>query len=84
MFVLDVSPSMGQTRDVELPGDDETMPRTTTMSNLQWALQYVMYKIQEMVSLLDSFFRTRNAYEVADFLWQKDGSMWGHALWYSR
>ena len=49
MFLIDVSPSMGKTREVEvidgLTGDIRTIETT----NLEWSLQYVKLKIQEMV-----------------------------------
>jgi ATP-dependent DNA helicase 2 subunit 2 len=66
MFVVDVSPSMGHMRTVELPGEDKTDRRTTTMTNLQWSLQYVMYKIQEMVRIhpLFSKYRTLTALKI--------------------
>ena len=47
MFLVDVSPSMGKMRTVDLPDG-----QTTEMTNLQWALQFVKLKIQEMVSFL--------------------------------
>ncbi|KAF7986188.1 hypothetical protein HWV62_38598 [Athelia sp. TMB] len=47
MFLVDVSPSMGTMRTVDLPDG-----QTTEMTNLQWALQFVKLKIQEMVSSL--------------------------------
>lgn len=49
MFLVDVSPSMGATRTVELPPTPSGQQRTTEMSNLEWALQFVKLKIQEMV-----------------------------------
>lgn len=49
MFLIDVAPSMGKMRQVEMastrPGETETVE----MTNLEWSLQYVMLKIQEMV-----------------------------------
>ena len=48
MFLIDNSPSMGQTREVELPlANGET--QTIEMTNLEWSLQFVKLKIQEMV-----------------------------------
>ncbi len=50
MFVVDVSPSMGRERDVEIEqSNGET--RTIQMTNLEWALQFVKLKVQEMVGL---------------------------------
>ena len=48
MFVIDVSSSMGNLRTIELAGSDGTV-RVTEMTNLEWSLQYVMYKVQDMV-----------------------------------
>ncbi|KAI0693769.1 SPOC domain-like protein [Cerioporus squamosus] len=49
MFLVDTSPSMGKTREVEIPGTNGGEPETIEMTNLEWSLQYVMLKIQEMV-----------------------------------
>lgn len=49
MFLIDVSPSMGTLRSVELPPTPNGEQRTTEMTNLEWALQFVKLKIQEMV-----------------------------------
>ncbi|KAG2370362.1 SPOC like C-terminal domain-containing protein [Suillus spraguei] len=49
MFLIDVSPSMGVTRSVELPPTPSGERRTTEMTNLQWALQFVKLKIQDMI-----------------------------------
>lgn len=58
MFVLDLSPSMTQTRTVEVPSEDDII--TIEMTNLDWGLQYVKLKIQEMVcrSIPDPINRT--------------------------
>ena len=47
MFVVDLSQSMAKTRTVEVPSDDGIV--TIEMTNLEWGLQYVKLKIQEMV-----------------------------------
>lgn len=49
MFLIDTSPSMSKVRTVDLPPDANGEERTTEMTNLQWALQFVKLKIQEMV-----------------------------------
>lgn len=49
MFLIDSSPSMSKLRTVDLPPDPNGERRTTEMTNLQWALQFVKLKIQEMV-----------------------------------
>ena len=49
MFLVDVSPSMGKVREVCLPmRNGET--QAIEMTNLEWSLQFVKLKIQEMVS----------------------------------
>ena len=48
MFLVDVSKPMGKTRTVELPPGPNGEERTTEMTNLEWALQFVKLKIQEM------------------------------------
>lgn len=50
MFLVDISPSMGKTRQVSVSGPDGKDSETIEMTNLEWSLQYVMLKIQEMVS----------------------------------
>jgi ATP-dependent DNA helicase 2 subunit 2 len=48
MFLVDVSPSMGKVREVEVEqSNGET--RIIEMTNLEWALQFVKLKVQEMV-----------------------------------
>ncbi|KAG1832906.1 SPOC domain-like protein [Suillus subalutaceus] len=49
MFLIDISPSMGATRSIELPPTPNGEQRTTEMTNLEWALQFVKLKIQEMI-----------------------------------
>jgi ATP-dependent DNA helicase 2 subunit 2 len=48
MFLIDVSASMTKTREVEMP-DVSGGTRTVEMTNLEWSLQFVKLKIQEMV-----------------------------------
>ncbi|KAG9127750.1 ATP-dependent DNA helicase II subunit 2 [Ceratobasidium sp. 392] len=49
MFVVDVSPSMGTMRTVFLEPGKDGVERTKEVTHLQWALQYVMLKVQEMI-----------------------------------
>jgi hypothetical protein len=60
MFVIDVSRTMGKTRTVDLPPGPNGEERSKEMSNLEWALQYVKLKIQEMVRSL-SYGKPNNA-----------------------
>ena len=48
MFLIDVSSSMGNTREIEVEKPDgETEILETT--NLEWSLQFVKLKVQELV-----------------------------------
>ncbi|CAE6456567.1 unnamed protein product [Rhizoctonia solani] len=49
MFVVDVSPSMGTMRTVFLEPAEDGTERTKEVTHLQWSLQYVMLKVQEMI-----------------------------------
>jgi ATP-dependent DNA helicase 2 subunit 2 len=49
MFIVDVSATMGNTRDVQLPEGPDGEARTTEVTNLEWSLQFIKLKIQEMV-----------------------------------
>lgn len=49
MFIIDVSPSMGDMRTVELPPGPGGEPRFAQMTNLEWVLKYVKLKVQQMV-----------------------------------
>ncbi|KAE9397612.1 SPOC domain-like protein [Gymnopus androsaceus JB14] len=48
MFLVDVSKSMGSTRRVPLPPGPDGEERFAEMTHLQYALQYVKFKIQTM------------------------------------
>lgn len=52
MFIVDISSSMRKSRAVELPPGPDGEDRSTEMTNLEWSLQYVKLKIQEMVGCL--------------------------------
>ncbi|KAI0089844.1 SPOC like C-terminal domain-containing protein [Irpex rosettiformis] len=54
MFIVDVSPSMGRVREVEIEQPNGEI-RTIEMTNLEWALQFVKMKVQEMVRFMFSF-----------------------------
>ncbi|KDQ54942.1 hypothetical protein JAAARDRAFT_196318 [Jaapia argillacea MUCL 33604] len=41
MFLVDISPTMGKTRTVQLPDGPGGEPRSTEMTNLEWALQFI-------------------------------------------
>ncbi|KAI6137070.1 SPOC domain-like protein [Pisolithus sp. B1] len=49
VFLVDISPSMGATRTVRQAPGPNGEPRSVEMTNLQWALQFVKLKIQEMI-----------------------------------
>lgn len=50
MFLVDVSPSMGKMREVEVPLSNGEV-QIVEMTNLEWALQFVKLKVQEMVCM---------------------------------
>ncbi|PAV21731.1 hypothetical protein PNOK_0168800 [Pyrrhoderma noxium] len=49
MFLIDVSPSMGKLRSVEIEDNTTGEIQTVEMTNLEWALRFVLLKIQEMI-----------------------------------
>ncbi len=49
MFIVDLSPTMGTTRTLDLPPGPNGETRTKEVTHLQWSLQFAMLKIQEMV-----------------------------------
>lgn len=49
-FVIDVSSTMARTRSVNLQPGPNGEGRTREISNLEWALQFVLLKVQEIVS----------------------------------
>lgn len=80
MFLIDVSPSMGTLRSVELPPTPNGEQRTTEMTNLEWALQFVKLKIQEMVHRInrDLFL---SIHGNTDIQWSQDRPMRRHPIW---
>ncbi|KIK99226.1 hypothetical protein PAXRUDRAFT_822994 [Paxillus rubicundulus Ve08.2h10] len=49
MFLVDISPSMGAMRSVTLPDGSNGEARNIEMTKLEWSLQFVKMKIQEMI-----------------------------------
>ncbi|KAK7688159.1 hypothetical protein QCA50_008529 [Cerrena zonata] len=49
MFLIDVSPSMGKMREEEVVDGLTGDVRTIETTNLEWSLQFVKLKIQEMI-----------------------------------
>ncbi|KAI0725997.1 SPOC like C-terminal domain-containing protein [Fomitopsis betulina] len=49
MFIIDVAPSMGKMRPLEITDPQSGESEVVEMTNLQWSLQFVMLKIQEMI-----------------------------------
>ncbi|PVF93424.1 SPOC domain-like protein [Serendipita vermifera] len=49
MFVVDVSRSMGKVREVEIPTEPGKPARRGQITNLEWALRFVMLKVQELI-----------------------------------
>lgn len=56
MFLIDVSSSMGKLREIELPDGPRGEKRVRETTNLEWAMQFVLLKVQEMVRRLWLFF----------------------------
>lgn len=65
MFLVDISPSMGATRTVELPPGPGGEERSVEMTNLEWALQFVKFKIQEMVCCVNVYWRRGSEHKYA-------------------
>ncbi|KAG8930670.1 hypothetical protein FRC01_002411, partial [Tulasnella sp. 417] len=49
MFVIDVSPSMAKTREIQLTSGPDGEEKTKEITNLEWALEFVLLKVQEMI-----------------------------------
>jgi hypothetical protein len=49
-FVVDVSSSMGKMREIEVPTEPGKPSKRVQITNLEWALRFVMLKVQELVS----------------------------------
>ncbi|KAH9075752.1 SPOC domain-like protein [Lactarius deliciosus] len=49
LFIVDVSPTMGTMRTLDLPPGPNGETRTKKVTHLQWSLQFAMLKIQEMI-----------------------------------
>jgi hypothetical protein len=58
MFLVDVSPTMGNMRTVDVAPGPNGENRAREITNLEWSLKYVMLKVEEMVGLFPS---ARNA-----------------------
>ena len=80
MFLVDISPSMGATRTVELPPGPGGEERSVEMTNLEWALQFVKFKIQEMVRCTDQYREVR-ADMPSDIRRAQNGPVWSHCVW---
>jgi hypothetical protein len=84
MFLIDVSPSMGDLRTVELPPGPEGEPRSAEMTNLEWALKYVKLKVQQMASSLHSIRVMPKLNAATDICGKKDRQVWCSLVWDSR
>ncbi|KAG8876714.1 ATP-dependent DNA helicase II subunit 2 [Tulasnella sp. 332] len=49
MFVIDVSPSLGKMRTIQLPPGPDGKLRSKGITNLEWALEFVLLKVHEMI-----------------------------------
>lgn len=84
MFVVDVSPSMGRTREVELEDGMTGQTRVVEMTNLEWSLRYVKLKIQEMVRALHVRARLCLTAAYSDIQRTQDGPVRCHPLRHGR
>jgi len=66
---------MGTTRTVELPQGPNGKECTTEMTNLEWSLQFVKLKIQEMVLFFFAARENDTNTRAIDIQWTKDRSM---------
>lgn len=83
-FVVDVSHSMSKMREVETPTGTGKPSRIVQMTNLEWALQFVLWKVQELVravfpqcrylTLLDKIFHNRKTDMCGVILVGTDGN----------
>jgi hypothetical protein len=80
VFCVDLSPTMGATRTLELPSGPDGETRTKEVTHLQWSLQFAMLKIQEMVGLGLTCAIHNLLGHLVDLQWQKDRSMWCHSF----
>ena len=71
---------MGATRTVELPPGPGGEERSVEMTNLEWALQFVKFKIQEMVRCADQY-RGVRADMLSDIRWAQNGPVWSYRVW---
>ena len=83
MFLIDVSKSMGKKRQIELPGQNPNdEPYHKEITNLEWGLQFVKLKIQEMVGNVSS--DVPCSYCLADIQWPENRQMRCDHLWLRR
>lgn len=77
MFIIDVSPSMGDLRLVQLPPGPDGEARSVEMTNLEWSLKYVKLKIQQMVcTSISNLLRAIEAQPIIDIRGPKNRSLW--------
>ena len=83
MFLVDVSPSMGTMRTLKhppVPGGEERNIETTS---LEWALQFVKYKIKEVVRA-NVYGRASIDVYSQIFCGRKTEHYGGHPVWVGR
>ena len=81
MFLVDISPSMGKMRAVEIPGPSGGDAEVIEMTNLEWSLQFVMLKIQEMVCpTREARAHPAKTDSHSDLQWTQDRQVWRHPL----
>ncbi len=70
---------MGRMREVAVSGTSGSESEVIEITNLEWSLQFVMLKIQEMVCLPTPRLVPYSTVNV-DLQWKEDRPMWRHPL----
>lgn len=83
MFLIDTSPPMGTFKTVELPGPNGEMI-STTVTHLEYVLQFVKLKVQEMVCCIPGQRQFISRPSTSDLQWTQDRPVWCNHIWFSR
>lgn len=85
MFIVDVSPSMANKKIIDLPPGPDGQPRTREVTRLEWILEFVMYKVQEMVHFFSChYFIFHVKRVILDLSREKNRPMWRNFVWHRR
>ena len=72
MFAIDVSSSMGETKVLDVSPGPDGNPRTREITKLEWALEFVMLKVQEMVGDISLKAGCGLIFGLRDIQWQEN------------